>query len=726
MSLFPLSIFTSIKFNDMINKKSINKRGLFLSSILVVAFSGFFILNACRENPDYYTINDFDKASKTDVHLHINSLDPCYLELASRYNFRVVSPNVDSRISIDEQLNTASSIKKAWPDRFTFFGTFSVDSFGTADFAKNTITRINECMQAGASGIKIWKNIGMVLKDKEGRYGMVDDPAFNPIFLYLEENKIPVMGHLGEPGNCWFPLNEMTDTSNYRYYKSNPQYHMYLHPEAPSYEDQINARDNLLKKHPGLDFIGAHLASLEWSVEEIGKRLDLFPNLKIDLSARMGHLQYQSIADRERVRNFLIKYQDRILYGTDITINANEANPEEKSQMLLDRWRSNWIYLATDSTLKIKNISGNIKGLQLPKNVIDKIYNSNADRFFKPVIESATNYNSSIHQVTANTETEPVPRSETDDSADDPAIWIYPVYPDSSRIVGTDKKGGLAVYDLKGKQLYYYADGLMNNIDIRYSYLLGNVSVDVLAASNRTNNSIDLYSINKNGSLKKINKRQLLTEMSDEVYGLCMYKSPKNGKFYVFINNKEGVVEQWELFTNENLLDGKIVRKLKLATQVEGMVTDDENTALFVGEEDTGIWKFNAEPEAPVEGILLTGSAEKDNVNIKFDIEGLAIYNLSKGKGYLIASSQGNDSYAVFNRETPYEYLGSFRIVDGAFDGVQGTDGLDVTNTPLGNAFPDGLLVVQDGSNIDNGKSVPQNFKLVRWDSVAMKFSPKL
>lgn len=710
----------------MINKKRLNKSGLFLTSILIVAFLCFFVLNSCREYPDYYTVRDFDKVPKTDVHLHINSMDSRYLEFASRYNFRVVSPNVDSRISIDEQLNTASSIKKAWPDRFAFFGTFSVDSFGTAGFVENTIARINECMQAGASGIKIWKNIGMVLKDKEGRYVMIDDPAFEPVFSYLEENKIPVMGHLGEPKNCWLPLNEMTDTSNYRYYKANPQYHMYLHPEAPSYEDQINARDNLLKKHPGLDFAGAHMASLEWSVDEVAKRLDMFPGLKVDLSARMAHLQSQSIKDYQKVRGFMIKYQDRILYGTDITINANEANPDEKSQMLLERWKSNWIYLTTDSSMNIKNLPAEVKGLHLPKKVIDKIFNKNADRFFNSLTQPEKHDQSTIHNVTAQVETEPVPRGEKDDAADDPAIWINSANPDSSRIIGTDKKGGLAVYDLKGEELFYYSDGEMNNVDLRYGFPLGDSTIDLLSVSNRTNNSICLYRINVNGSLEKIQKRQLTKEMTDEVYGLCMFKSPHSGKFYVFINNKEGDVEQWELFTSENMVDGKIVRKLKLATQVEGMVVDDEYATLFVGEEDTGIWKFNAEPDASIVGTLLSKSGEKNNVNIKFDIEGLAIYNLQKGKGYLIASSQGNNSYAVFLREPPHEYLGSFQIVEGIIDGVDETNGLDVTNIPLGRTFPNGLMVVQDGSNKNRGVSAPQNFKLVRWDSVAVKFSPPL
>jgi 3-phytase len=181
-------------------------------------------------------------------------------------------------------------------------------------------------------------------------------------------------------------------------------------------------------------------------------------------------------------------------------------------------------------------------------------------------VEEENKEQDTIHDVRAVAETTPVPRGEREDSADDPALWIHPDTPDSSRIIGTDKKGGLSVYNLEGKELFYYGDGKMNNADLRYGFELTDRTTDILAVSNRTDNSINLYAINRNGFLKKIHKRLLLTEMADEVYGLCMYKSSLNNKFYVFINNKEGDIEQWELFADENRLDGKIVRKLKLMT----------------------------------------------------------------------------------------------------------------------------------------------------------------
>jgi hypothetical protein len=353
-----------------------------VTSVAIVA--GFIIL-ACQKKSKYYTVSDFESIPKTDVHFHYDTPDLYSLKVASSLNIRIISPNVDAGFPLDEQLNIASKIRRAFPEKFAFLGTFAVDSFGKPGFSDSTISRINACMKAGASGIKIWKNIGMVLKDKEGKFVMVDNPAFDSIFSYLEKTNIAVMGHLGEPRDCWLPLKEMKDSSNCRYYRAHPQYHMFMHPECPSYEDQMSARDNLLRKHPGLRFTGAHIASLEWSVDEVAKRLDEFPNLTVDLSARMAHLQRQSLEDYDHVRNFMIRYQDRILYGTDVTINPQDTDHVALSKMLTERWKSHWMYLATDSILHVKNITGDVKGLHLPKTVMDKIFNTNADRFFRPI-----------------------------------------------------------------------------------------------------------------------------------------------------------------------------------------------------------------------------------------------------------------------------------------------------------------------------------------------------
>lgn len=331
-----------------------------------------------------------------------------------------------------------------------------------------------------------------------------------------------------------------------------------------------------------------------------------------------------------------------------------------------------------------------------------------------------------IVSVTAQVETKPVPRDTKSDAADDPAIWINFRSPEASRIIGTDKQGGLAVYNLSGEELYYYNTGKLNNADLRYHFRLGPDSVDILSVSNRTGQSVDIYLIDKDGQLQDIHT-QLRSQLKEEVYGLCMYQSKKSGKFYVFVSAKDGEVEQWELFAADDKINGKIVRRLKPGAQLEGMVADDETGMLYLGEEDKGIWKYNAEPDGPEAGELISGSRQKNNQNIKFDIEGLAIYKQTGNKGYLIASSQGNDSYAVFDRTSPHRYLGSFKVVKGStMDGTEETDGLDVVSFPVGPAYPHGLMVIQDGHNKDNGRDMPQNFKIVNWDSVAMKFDPPL
>lgn len=324
-------------------------------------------------------------------------------------------------------------------------------------------------------------------------------------------------------------------------------------------------------------------------------------------------------------------------------------------------------------------------------------------------------------EVTALAETEPVPQNKNDDSADDPAIWINPENSLNSFVIGTDKKGGLITYDLNGKKLNYYAHGCMNNCDLRYGFDVGDKQVDVLAASNRTLNSIALYFVQKGGVLIPANHKPIISKMRGEVYGLCMYRSPRTGKYFVFVNSKAGEVEQWELLACNSKIDAKLVRAWDLGIQTEGMVADDERGVIYIGEEVAGIFKFDAEPEGAIAGTLIPMSIE-ENKNIRYDIEGLAIYRTDNINGYLLASSQGNYSYAVFERQGDNRYLGSFKIVDGKYDGADETDGIEVTNVPLGLNYPRGMLIVQDGYNFNGQELVSQNFKYVSWADVEEQF----
>jgi predicted TIM-barrel fold metal-dependent hydrolase len=149
---------------------------------------------------------------------------------------------------------------------------------------------------------------------------------------------------------------------------------MYLHPEYPSYEELVESRDNLLAKHPDLRLIGAHLGSLEYDVDELARRLDRFPNFAVDMAARVCHFQVQ---DREKVRDFIIKYQDRLLYATDIVYSPDD-DPEQRIAWLKNEWRSDWKYFSGNETMTSVNVEEPFRGLDLSEDVLLKIYYKNA------------------------------------------------------------------------------------------------------------------------------------------------------------------------------------------------------------------------------------------------------------------------------------------------------------------------------------------------------------
>jgi 3-phytase len=309
-------------------------------------------------------------------------------------------------------------------------------------------------------------------------------------------------------------------------------------------------------------------------------------------------------------------------------------------------------------------------------------------------------------------ETEPV--ASRGDAADDPAIWVNPADPAVSLVIGTDKSRGLNVYRLDGTLVQSLPDGRMNNVDLRDGFALGERRVTVVAASDRDRDAVALYLVAPDTqTLVGIGDGVLATGLT-RIYGLCMYAEPASGRQFVFVNDKDGRYQQHELEARPGGRIGlRLVREFRLARQPEGCAADDELGWLYVGEEATGFYRLSAAPDAAVtlDRVDRTGSGR-----LVADVEGISIYRASGGEGYLLVSSQGDDAYAVYRRRPPNEYVGRFRIGDGAVDGVTSTDGIDVTSRPLPAPFTEGLLVVQDDRN--TSPRAPQNFKLVPWNEV--------
>jgi len=319
-------------------------------------------------------------------------------------------------------------------------------------------------------------------------------------------------------------------------------------------------------------------------------------------------------------------------------------------------------------------------------------------------ITSSAHYRS-LHPVAATVETDPV--HSRSDAADDPAIWINPDDPGGSLIVATDKQSGLLVYGLDGSERQYLPVGKTNNVDLR----TGSWGVDdqtLVAASSRFPSELLLLTLDHDSGELQLRKRHKVRLR--QPYGICLYQDVDQQP-YVFLNSTEGTVVQYAV---DREYDIDEVRRFRLESQPEGCVADDDEGIVYIGEEARGIWRMSARPEDPLKRELL------DRVgggHLFADVEGLALYD--GPRKLLIASSQGNNSFAIYDTAAS-KHLVSFRIAgEGRVDRVSDTDGIEVTPVSLP-GYPDGILVVQDGYN--TFPDANQNFKIVSWSEVLRMF----
>lgn len=336
------------------------------------------IATGCSQSPEFKTF------PKIDAHVHLETYDDSFVELIEANQMKLmtlVTRSVEQPV-IEEEFNYARALRDKYPGTIAFATTFTMDGFGEPDWEEKTLKWLDQSFKEGAIALKVWKDVGMTFQDKDGSFILIDDPRFDPIFDFVESQGKTLVNHNGEPRNCWLPFEEMTVRGDSSYFANHPEYHMYLHPEYPSYEALNAARDRMLEKHPGLKYVGCHLGSLEWNVDELARTLDRFPNMSVDMAARISHFKVQ---DRDKVRNFIIKYQDRLLYATDDGIRDRDLKGPsiEKAQSILDNsWMSDWEYFTTDQIFTQNDKVREYQGLDLPKSVLEKIYSENAVRMY--------------------------------------------------------------------------------------------------------------------------------------------------------------------------------------------------------------------------------------------------------------------------------------------------------------------------------------------------------
>lgn len=313
-----------------------------------------------------------------DAHIHYGDDDLQLLQLLADFNLKLLNICVaqDAHGVWREQADRYLALAVRHPQRFAWCTSIDLPRFDDRNYHDAVIARLDADFAAGAVACKIWKNIGMEVRKPDGSFLMVDDPYFDPIFEHLAANQYPLLTHIAEPLECWQPLKP--GSPHYGYYSRNPEWHMYGRPEFPSHEALMAARDQVLVKHPGLRMIGAHLASLEYDVAVLAERLDRHPNLAVDISARLSDL---AIQDSAKVRDFCLRYQDRILFGTDVVMRqAPSAMPETERAAAIASLRQTYemhlAYLAGSGPTTVRAYA--TQGIALPPAVLDKIYTENA------------------------------------------------------------------------------------------------------------------------------------------------------------------------------------------------------------------------------------------------------------------------------------------------------------------------------------------------------------
>jgi predicted TIM-barrel fold metal-dependent hydrolase len=284
---------------------------------------------------------------------------------------------------LDAQRGWYRALRQAEPARFGWCTSFPLDGIDDADYADRVVAQLEQDFADGATAVKVWKNVGMELRDPAtGAYVFVDDARFDPVFAHLARTGRPTLMHIGEPLACWRPLDP--DCPHFGYYSANPQWHWHGRPHVPSHAALMAARDRVMERHPDLVLIGAHYGSHEYDLNEVAARFERFPNFLVDTSARTGDLARHVARDRDAVRSFFAQYAGRILWGVDWVFtkpfSATAASDPARAAALLANVKAGYerelAFFTTDAEMQIGKTTA--RGLGLSDSVRERVMRGNA------------------------------------------------------------------------------------------------------------------------------------------------------------------------------------------------------------------------------------------------------------------------------------------------------------------------------------------------------------
>jgi predicted TIM-barrel fold metal-dependent hydrolase len=322
---------------------------------------------------------EFSALEPIDAHTHIGQTSPAFVAMLRRLHMHVldilfVNDHRPYNVSMEPQRQNALSFIESSAGHAWLCTTFDPFQLNSPNFSRKAIDGLNQDFAHGAVAAKIWKNVGMQIKDTSGQYVMLDDPRFEPIYRDIATQQKTLIIHAGDPDAAW--TAQYLTSASASYYAANPDWDMSKRPDAPRKQTILDARDHVVAMNPDLRVIGAHLGSMENDLDGLADRLDRYPNFAVDVAARVERLTREP---RDQVRAFFLKYQDRILYGTDLSFDSETRHKELSPDIWELRYAADWRYFSTGDVFDYGDHQ--VQGLDLPRDVLKKLYHDNAVRW---------------------------------------------------------------------------------------------------------------------------------------------------------------------------------------------------------------------------------------------------------------------------------------------------------------------------------------------------------
>ena len=347
-------------------------------SILLFLGITYWLIGKIQYRLEVMDIEEYKPVSMLKVPEHLLTRAKFPFIDVHNHQFAMPVQNLDNLVKDMDELNMAvmvnlsgfrgkylewslDNVNEKYSDRFALFMNIDFEQLDDEGWPNETLSMMEEAVEMGVKGLKVYKNLGLTETDNEGNRIKVDDPRLDPIWAKCGELGIPVLIHTGEPAAFWLPK----DKHNERWLELKQYPSRYKDPEKnPSFEEVMSEQHNVFRKHPKTKFIAAHLGWFGNDLARLGQLLDEMPNVYTELGAVLAELGRQPIT----ARAWLIDYQDRVLMGKDI-YNKEEYYTYfrvlETSDEYFDYYRK-------------RHAHWKMYGLALPDSVLQKIYYKNA------------------------------------------------------------------------------------------------------------------------------------------------------------------------------------------------------------------------------------------------------------------------------------------------------------------------------------------------------------